>query len=83
MNFDRQIVNYVNETSLGKNLSKDLSEDTDWKAFYKMAKDTSGETHKEFEKKYGSLLDKPHVADAVKNAKDFNAFLKHIKKFEK
>ena len=33
-------------------------------------------------KKYGKLLDRPHVKDALDKAKDFNSFMKFIKKFE-
>jgi len=61
--------------------SKYLSEGVDWKSFYTMAKDTSG-YNPSFEKKYGKLLDKPHVKDALDKTKDFNSFMKFIKKFE-
>lgn len=53
-----------------------------WAEFYKMAKDTSGDTLTQFEKKYGSILDRPHVKDALKNTKNFKSFMKHINKFE-
>jgi hypothetical protein len=53
----------------------------DWKEFYTMAKDTSG-YNPEFEKKYGKILDRPHVADALKKSKDFNSFVKFVNKFE-
>ena len=58
-----------------------LDESVNWAEFYKMAKDTSG-YNPSFEKKYGSLLDRPHVKDALKNTKDFKSFMKHINKFE-
>ena len=80
MNFESKRVNYVNETMLGK-FEKLLDEGPDWQDFYKMAKDTSGKTLKEFENKYGSVMDKPHVKDAL-NTKDFKSFMKIIKKFE-
>jgi hypothetical protein len=59
-----------------------LIESVNWSEFYKMAKDTSGDTLNQFEKKYGSILDRPHVKDALKNTKDFKPFMKHINKFE-
>lgn len=34
-----------------------------WKEFYTMAKDTSGH-NPNFEKKYGNLMDRPHIEDA-------------------
>jgi len=46
-----------------------------------MAKDTSGH-NPNFEKKYGNLMDRPHIADALKKARDFNSFLKAVKQFE-
>jgi hypothetical protein len=46
-----------------------------------MAKDTSG-YNPNFEKKYGKVLDRPHVADAVKKAKDFKSFMQFIQKYE-
>lgn len=58
-----------------------LDESVNWAEFYKMATDTSG-YNPSFEKKYGSLLDRPHVKDALKNTKDFKSFMKHINKFE-
>ena len=61
--------------------SKYLSEGVDWKSFYTMAKDTSG-YNPSFEKKYGKLLDSPHIKDALDKTKDFNSFMKFIKKFE-
>lgn len=69
--------------NLIEKIEKYLDEGTDWNDFYKMAKDTSGKTLKAFEKKYGSVLDRPHIKDALDNTKDFNSFLKAIKKFEK
>ena len=79
MNFESKVVNYVNETSLGK----DLSEKIDWKDFYDKAKDTSGKTLKDFEKKYSGVVDRPHIADAFNKTKDFKSFMKFIGKFEK
>ena len=64
--------------SLGESVNE---EKIDWADFYKMAKDTSG-YNPNFEKKYGKVLDRPHVADAVKTAKDFKSFMKFIQKFE-
>ena len=58
-----------------------LNESVNWSEFYKMAKDTSG-YNSSFEKKYGTILDRPHVKDALDRAKDFNSFMKFIKKFE-
>jgi hypothetical protein len=58
-----------------------LNESVNWSEFYKMAKDTSG-YNSSFEKKYGTILDRPHVKDALDKAKDFNSFMKFIKKFE-
>ncbi len=86
MNFETKTVNYVNETSLGKDLSENkIEEAIDWKDFWKMAKDTSGgqKTLKAFEDKYSSVMDRPHIANAIKKADDFNSFMKAIKKFEK
>lgn len=54
---------------------------TDWEDFYNMAKDKSGKTLKAFEKKYGGLLDYPHVKDALDKAKNFKAFKRMIDKF--
>jgi len=60
----------------------DLNEaNINWKEFYTMAKDTSGH-NPNFEKKYGNLMDRPHIADALKKARDFNSFLKAVKQFE-
>ena len=53
-----------------------------WKRFYDMAKDKSGKTFKQFEKEFGDVLDRPHIADAIKNASDYFDFLKRIKRFE-
>ncbi len=58
-----------------------LGEMVDWNDLYKMAKDTSGNTLKEFEKKYGNVVSRPHVKDAL-SAVDFKSFMKVIKKFE-
>jgi hypothetical protein len=52
-----------------------------WKEFYTMAKDTS-RYNPEFEKKYGKILDRPHVADALEKSKDFNSFVKFVNQFE-
>jgi len=66
----------------GKQLGETINEDKiDWADFYKMAKDRSGH-NPNFEKKYGKVLSRPHVADAVKTAKDFKSFMKFIQKFE-
>jgi len=64
-------------------IEKYLGEGIDWRDFYKMAKDTSGKTLKAFEEKYGSVMDRPHIKDALDNTKDLPSFLKAIKKFEK
>jgi hypothetical protein len=58
-----------------------VNEGVNWKEFYTMAKDTSGH-NPSFEKKYGKLLDVPHIKDAITNTKDFNSFMRHVKKFE-
>ena len=55
----------------------------DWKDFYKMSKDTSGKTFKEYEKKYGKMYVAPHIKDALDKAKNFKDFERMIKKFEK
>ena len=81
MNFESKRVNYVNETMLGK-FEKLLDEGPDWKDFYKMAKDTSGKTLKEFENKYGSVMARPHIKNAIAKADDYKSFMKAIKKFE-
>lgn len=53
-----------------------------WKEFYDMAKDTSGKTLSQFEKKYGgNKFQMPHIRDALKKSKDFSQFMKIIKKF--
>jgi hypothetical protein len=52
-----------------------------WKDFYSMAKDSSG-YNPQFQKKYGKLLDRPHIVDALKKSKDFNSFVKFVKQFE-
>lgn len=55
---------------------------TDWKDFYKLAKDRSGKTFKEFEKKYSSRkFQMPHIKDALDKSKDFKQFMDMIKKF--
>jgi hypothetical protein len=55
----------------------------DWENFYKMSKDKSGKSFKEYEKKYGAAkFSMPHIEDALKNTKDFKQFMKVIKKFE-
>jgi hypothetical protein len=59
-----------------------LGEEIDWNDFWKMAKDTSGKTLKDFEKKYSNVVNRPHVKNAL-NAVDFKSFMKVIKKFEK
>ena len=61
-----------------------VMENVDWQDFYKMAKDTSGKTLKDYEKKYGGAkFQMPHIKDALKKSKDFPQFMKMIKKFEK
>jgi hypothetical protein len=54
----------------------------DWVDFYKMAKDKSGKTLKAFEKKYGSVMDRPHIKDALDKTDDFKSFMKFIAPFE-
>lgn len=54
----------------------------DWKDFYKMSKDTTGYTFKEYEKKYGKMYIAPHIHDALKKSKNFEDFKRMIKKFE-
>lgn len=63
----------------GRNIMKEAN--INWKEFYTMAKDTSGH-NPNFEKKYGNLMDRPHIADALKKARDFNSFLRAVKQFE-
>ena len=59
-------------------------EAADWEGFYKMAKDKSGKTMKQFEKKYGGAqYQMPHVQDALKNTKDFKSFMKIIKRHDR
>ena len=57
--------------------------DKEWKAFYDMAKDTSGQTFKEFEKKYANVMNMPHIADALDKTKNFGDFKRMISKFER
>jgi hypothetical protein len=57
------------------------SKKVDWKDFYTRAKDTSG-YDPSFEKKYGRLLDLPHITDALNKTSDFKSFMKFISKFE-
>ncbi len=63
----------------GRGIMKEAN--VNWKEFYTMAKDTSGH-NPNFEKKYGNLMDRPHIADALKKARDFNSFLRAVKQFE-
>jgi hypothetical protein len=73
---------FVVGTTAGGLLEGKLNENKiDWADFYKMAKDTSG-YNPNFEKKYGKIMDRPHVADAIKTAKDFKSFMRFIQKFE-
>jgi len=66
----------------GRLVAESINEaNINWKEFYTMAKDTSGH-NPNFEKKYGNLMDRPHIADALKKARDFNSFLKAVKQFE-
>jgi hypothetical protein len=74
-------IKYPADESVNSETKKVNEEKIDWADFYKMAKDTSG-YNPNFEKKYGKVLDRPHVADAVKTAKDFKSFMKFIQKFE-
>jgi hypothetical protein len=57
------------------------SKKVDWKDFYTHAKDTSG-YDPSFEKKYGRLLDLPHITDALNKTSDFKSFMRFISKFE-
>lgn len=68
--FETKTINFVNETSLGKF----LKEETNWKEFYKLAKDKSNKKY--FEKEYGDLLNKAYIASALKKSTDFNSFMK-------
>jgi hypothetical protein len=52
-----------------------------WTEFWTMAKDTDG-YNPQFEKKYGYLVHRPHIADALKKAKNFSQFMQIIKPFE-
>jgi hypothetical protein len=78
----KTLVSLANKKGFGKAIDESINEDKiDWAEFYKMAKDTSG-YNPNFEKKYGKVLDRPHVADAVKKAKDFKSFMQFIQKYE-
>ena len=57
--------------------------DKEWKEFYMMAKDTSGNSLAEFEKKYAQVTDMPHIADALNKTKNFGEFKRMIKVFER
>jgi hypothetical protein len=73
--------NFYNDIDYVSALKESVNEGVNWKEFYTMAKDTSG-YNPSFEKKYGKLLDVPHIKDAITNTKDFNSFMRHVKKFE-
>jgi len=72
-----------------KNIMKNLfgegtlneSPKINWTEFYQMAKDTDG-YNPQFEKKYGHLVKRPHIADALKRGKNFSQFMQIIKPFE-
>lgn len=71
---------FLNE-AITENTKMTEVKNVNWSEFYKMAKDKSG-YNPSFEKKYGAILDKPHVQDALKTTKDFKSFMKHMSKFE-
>lgn len=60
-----------------------IYESVDWEDFYNLSKDTSGERFGEYQKKYGDLVDKPHISDAIRKSKSYDEFIKNIKGFEK
>jgi len=74
-----KIVKLKKSQNEGRGIMKEAN--INWKEFYTMAKDTSGH-NPNFEKKYGNLMDRPHIADALKKARDFNSFLRAVKQFE-
>lgn len=74
-----KIVKLKKSQNEGRGIMKEAN--VNWKEFYTMAKDTSGH-NPNFEKKYGNLMDRPHIADALKKARDFNSFLRAVKQFE-
>lgn len=47
------------------------------KAFYNMAKDTSG-FNPDFERKYLALINRPHIMEALRNSKNLESFLRKI-----
>jgi hypothetical protein len=69
----------IKESAVNEGL--DENKKIDWSEFYKLAKGGPSTLNK-FEKKYGKLLDKPHIKDALENTKDFKSFMRHIRKFE-
>jgi hypothetical protein len=93
MTGDKNVVNAASDFSVnrGKEKFKTMmgnkfesiseSKKVDWKDFYTRAKDTSG-YDPSFEKKYGRLLDLPHITDALNKTSDFKSFMKFISKFE-
>lgn len=62
--------------------SYDMSK-SDWKEFFEMGKRTDMTDFKTFEKKYGNLVDLPHISDAMSKTKagEFDKFYRMIKPF--
>jgi len=54
-----------------------------WPEFYHMSKSRNGYSLKEYGKKYGYLLERPHIVDALEKAGSYPNFLKMIQPFEK
>lgn len=71
---------YANKEDMEQN-PQDFEDNVNWKEFYQMAKSTDG-YNPEFEQKYGNLLSKPHISDAISRSNDFNTFINIIKDFE-
>ena len=64
---------------------KTWSRGIDWKEFFDASKEKNPtpSTFKDYEKKYsGYKFQAPHIQDALKKSKDFNTFMRMIKKFE-
>lgn len=55
---------------------------SEWKDFYNLAKDKTGETFDKFEKKYKTLLEMPRIKDILDNSKSYEEFFKAINNFD-
>jgi len=74
------------ESKTDKTTDKTWSRGIDWQEFFDASKEknVTPSTFKDYEKKYsGYKFQAPHIQDALKKSKDFNTFMKMIKKFEK